>query len=67
MRFGFVTAVIELRGDEDDPLATAVFTCLGAASTCWESLDGTGVFQSDRAKDIGDELVGFIRSRYVER
>ncbi len=62
-----MTPVIELRGDEDDPLATAVFTCLGAASMCWETLNGAGVFQSDRARDIGDELVAFIRSRYVER
>lgn len=51
---------------EDDgslSLESAVFQALGAASTCWERMDGTGVFQSTRAKVIGDKLVEFIESR----
>lgn len=39
----------------------AVFQALGAASTCWENLSGAGVFDSTRAKDIGDGLLEFIR------
>lgn len=35
----------------------AVFTALGAASVCWESLEHAGVFQSDRAKEIGLDLI----------
>jgi len=49
---------------EDDgslPIETAVFQALGAASTCWESLEGTGVFDSERAKEIGDALLHVIR------
>lgn len=46
-----------------DELETKVFEALGAASTCWESLEGTGVFDSDRAKDLGDELVAWIRTQ----
>lgn len=38
-------------------LSAAVFQALGAASVCWEHMEGTGIFQSDRAKAIGDELV----------
>lgn len=41
-------------------LDSAVFQALGAASTCWESLEGTGVFDSTRAKEIGDTLLAFI-------
>lgn len=37
-----------------------VYQSLGAASTCWESMEGTGVFDSDRCKQIGDELMSFI-------
>lgn len=34
-----------------------IFSALGAASTCWETLDNAGVFDSDRAKRIGDEVL----------
>jgi hypothetical protein len=53
--------VIRLSGDEADPLGSAVRQCLGAASVCWEPMDGTGVFQEQWANSIADELVGFIR------
>ena len=48
--------------EEDGSLSleSAVFQALGAASVCWEDMRGTGVFQSDRAKAIGDRLVQFI-------
>ena len=45
-----------------ETLEEAVFTALGAASVCWESMEGTGVFQSDRAKAIGDALLARIRT-----
>lgn len=37
--------------------ATAVFEGLGAASVCWDSLEGTGVFDSTRAKEIGEAIL----------
>lgn len=43
-------------------LESAVFQALGYASVCWEPMDGTGVFQSEQAKDCGEKLLGFIRS-----
>ena len=46
---------------EADSIEQAVFLALGAASTCWESMEGTGEFQSDRAKAIGQDLVQYIR------
>lgn len=42
-------------------LEEAVFQSIGAASGCWEDLAGAGIFNSDRAKQIGDELLEFIR------
>lgn len=41
-------------------LEEIVFTYGGMASVCWESMEGTGVFQSDRAKEGGDEAVARI-------
>ena len=40
-------------------LESAVFQALGAASMCWVPLPN-GVFDSDRAKDIGDKLVAWL-------
>jgi len=41
-------------------IESAVYQALGAASVCWESMSGTGVFDSTRAKEIGDVLLRFI-------
>lgn len=45
------------------PIEQAVFEAIGAASVCWETLEGAGVFDSTRAKQIGDELVDYINSK----
>lgn len=50
---------------EDDgslSLSAAVFQALGAASVCWEHMEGTGVFDSTRARAIGDALLEEIRA-----
>jgi hypothetical protein len=47
-------------------LRTMVYTALGAASTCWESLDGTGEFDSARVQHIGDELTGLVK-RFIDK
>lgn len=36
---------------------TAVGEAIGAASMCWETPEGAGVFQSDRASEIVDDLM----------
>lgn len=38
----------------------AVFMALGAASTCWDDLSGTGVFHSEAAKEIGEKLLAHL-------
>src|SRR5438045_7518243 len=45
------------------PIEQAVFEALGAASACWENLEGAGVFESTRCKQIGEELVEYINSK----
>jgi hypothetical protein len=47
-----------IMGYTDEDSETAVFLALGAASTCW---DEAGVFQSERAKQVGDELIEHLR------
>lgn len=41
-------------------LRGAVMQALGAASVCWENMSRTGVFQSERAVEIGEALLEFI-------
>jgi hypothetical protein len=38
-----------------------VFEALGAASTCWDGLNRAGVFDSTRAKQIGEQLLDDLR------
>lgn len=47
-------------GQELPDLKEAVFVALGAASVCWEPMDGTGVFMDQRATQIGNELLEVI-------
>ena len=48
---------------DDSPLARKVFEALGAASSCWGNLEGAGVFDSTRAREIGDELMAYLTAR----
>lgn len=50
---------------QDAELEEAVFIALGFASVCWEPMDGTGVFEAEKAKQAGEELLGVIR-QYAE-
>jgi hypothetical protein len=47
------------RPDEhaDQYAARRIFESLGAASCCWENMDGTGKFDSVRASNLGCELL----------
>jgi len=49
--------------DQAETLENAVFQAIGAASVCWETPEGAGVFNSDRAKAIGEELMAEIKRR----
>lgn len=55
-----------VKDDGSLSLDSAVFQALGAASTCWDSLRQAGVFDSTRAKAIGDRLLEFIRTERAD-
>lgn len=38
-----------------------VFVALGMASACWDNLSGAGVFDSTRAKEIGEALIEVLK------
>lgn len=46
------------------PLRNSVFVAIGAASMCWETLDTAGVFNSERALQIGDKLLARIKREF---
>jgi hypothetical protein len=48
--------------DDADSLESAVGQAVGAASTCWQTLDNTGTFDTERASQITEELLAGIRS-----
>lgn len=45
-----------------DSLEEALGLAGGAWSVCWEKMEDTGIFQSDRAKVILDDLVDWINT-----
>lgn len=47
----------------DTPVPDAIFEALGAASVCWSTPQGAGVFDSERAAAIGNELITFLRHK----
>lgn len=42
-------------------LIDVVFQALGGASSCWSNLEDAGVFDSSRAKEIGDLLIEWLK------
>lgn len=49
--------------EDAETLEELVFQAIGAASTCWENLEGAGIFRATRAKALGDELLERLRER----
>lgn len=56
----------DLRGEETEPLESAVFQALGAASMCWKPAPA-GEFDSARAEAIGDGLLAWMRAHEEAR
>lgn len=50
--------------DWEGALAQRVYEALGAASMCWDE-SPLGIFDSDRAIAVGDELLRYIRDEYI--
>ena len=43
-----------------DDIASVVFQAIGGGSVCWESMEGTGIFDDVHAKRLGDDAVARI-------
>ena len=48
-----------------DSIEEVVGQAVGAGSTCWENLEGTGVFQSTQAAFVAGEAVDRIRELII--
>jgi len=53
----------ELTGEHtiDASPVSAVFQAVGSASTCWSDMSGTGVFDEQRAIDVANGLIEYLR------
>lgn len=49
---------------EPGTLREVVFQAVGAASVCWDTPQDAGVFDSTRAKEIGDDVVAWVEQNY---
>lgn len=45
----------------EQEMREAVYQALGFASVCWEPMDCTGVFESEKASQVAEELLGVIQ------
>ena len=48
---------------DDVPVDQAIGEAIGAASMCWEHPERAGVFNSERASQIVDELMALLRRK----
>lgn len=49
---------------EPETLSEVIGQAVGAASVCWESMEGTGIFDYKRASAIVDEVLQWINENY---
>jgi uncharacterized protein YegP (UPF0339 family) len=57
----------EVAEGNPDPLASVIRQALGWASACWSNLAEAGTFESDRAQQLADDLLAFLREQGVPR
>lgn len=65
---------IMVRGEEKErifdwtvetPIDEVIGEAIGRASVCWESMEGTGVFDSDTASQITQEVLDIIHRKTI--
>lgn len=54
-------------GEYVGEISHIVFEALGAVSACWDNLKGAGVFESTRARAIGEKLLDDLRPYLAKR
>ncbi len=50
---------------KDMTLAGAVYTTVGAASVCWDPMEGTGVFMDDQARNVAEQLMDYLGEKLI--
>ena len=56
---------ILFRADQDPTtLPQVIRQGVGAASVCWESMEGTGIFDEARANLISEEIIDWVDKHY---
>lgn len=56
------------RAEEDElTLESAIGQAIGAASVCWLSETGLGVFDSDRAKEIAETTIDWVKEHELDK
>lgn len=50
-----------------EKLRHIILETMGEASMCWETPEGAGVFQTERAIEIGERLIRDIKKEYEEK
>jgi hypothetical protein len=53
--------------NQPETLSEVIFQGVGAGSACWDNLSGAGIFESDRAKIIADEMVAWVKANYIPK
>jgi ABC-type thiamine transport system substrate-binding protein len=53
--------------DQATTVESAVYQAIGAGSTCWENLEGTGVFNDTKAREVAEELLEFMERLGISR
>lgn len=56
---------ILFKADQDPTtLPEVIRQGVGAASVCWESMEGTGIFDEARANLISEEIIDWVKAMY---
>ena len=53
------------RDSDPDSLRSVIAEAIGAASVCWENMEGTGIFDEQRATEILEEVVTWVDDHYA--
>jgi len=48
-----------------EKLKEEILVAIGHASMCWSNINGAGVFDSEQAEKVGDELLEFVKAHFT--
>lgn len=54
------------RPPTEEDVRKKIYEIVGAASMCWETVEGAGAFDSSRAIEVADEFMKFVKPIFNE-